>query len=374
MTTPSLVGDEIQINFKIFGDEDRDEILFEDSAIVQVERGENNPTFTIDPDFITSDDFSTPIFVTVNTGGFGVGGEVNALNGIGVSFFNPNPFISRTVRPIGIELLDLDFSDFGTSDLLLDEVINGIIPVIPTNATEGLQNTSFSTTEDSVTIQIPQSEISNGGANVGAFLTTECFLAGTKILTGKGEIAVEELSIGDLVQTAEGKLEPVKWIGKQTVEPDRIKNPLRGYPILIKAGALGHGLPHRDLYTSPDHAYLVDGLLINAGALVNDVSIIKTEPTETFCYYHVELENHSLLLAEGTAAESFYPNREDRQVYDNGAEYDRLYPYGNSQLILYPLDYPRISSKNKVPGYISEKLLQIAEKLDRSLELVTARS
>ncbi|MEL6987663.1 MAG: Hint domain-containing protein, partial [Bacteroidota bacterium] len=259
----------------------------------------------------------------------------------------------------------------------LDEVINGIIPVIPTNAMEGFQNTSFSTTEDSVTIQIPQSELSEasgGTASFTAFLTTECFLAGTKILTDKGEIAVEELSIGDLVQTAEGILEPIRWIGKQTVEPNRIQNPLRGYPILIKAGALGKGLPYRDLYTSPDHAYLVDGLLINAGALVNDISIIKTEPTETFYYYHVELENHSLLIAEGTPAESFYPNREDRLVYDNGAEYDRLYPYGNSQLILYPLDYPRISSKNKVPGYISEKLLQIAEKLDRSLELVTARS
>ncbi len=195
-------------------------------------------------------------------------------------------------------------------------------------------------------------------------LNVECFLPGTNILTDKGEVAVEDLNIGDLVETADGKLEPVKWIGKQTVEPDRIKNPLRGYPILIKAGALGHGLPHRDLYTSPDHAYLVDGLLINAGALVNDVSIIKTEPTETFCYYHVELENHSLLLAEGTAAESFYPNREDRLVYYNGAEYDELYPDGNSQLMLYPLDYPRISSKNKVPKYISQKLMQIAEELD----------
>ncbi|MEL7074451.1 MAG: hypothetical protein AAGM46_00805, partial [Cyanobacteria bacterium J06582_2] len=60
----------------------------------------------------------------------------------------------------------------------------------------------------------------------------------------------------------------------------------------------------------------------------------------------------------------FYPNREDRLVYDNGAEYDRFYPYGNSQLMLYPLDYPRISSKNKVPRYVRQKLMQIAEKLE----------
>jgi len=135
---------------------------------------------------------------------------------------------------------------------------------------------------------------------------------------------------------------------------------------------LGNDLPHRNLYTSPDHAYLVEGLLINAGALVNGVSIIKIEPTETFYYYHVELENHSLLVAEGTAAESFYPNCEDRLVYDNGAEYDRLYPYGNSQLILYPLDYPRISSKNKVPRYVRQKLMQIAEEVSGKMAIAIA--
>ncbi|MEM8828382.1 MAG: DUF4347 domain-containing protein [Cyanobacteria bacterium P01_G01_bin.19] len=191
----------------------------------------------------------------------------------------------------------------------------------------------------------------------------ECFLTGTRILTEVGYKKVEELAIGDIVKTAEGKLEPVKWIGYQTRQPNQIINPLRGNPILFKAGSLGNNLPERDLYTSPDHAILVEGLLINAGALVNDISIVKTKPTEPFCYWHVELENHSLLVAEGSAAESFYPNREDRLVYDNGAEYDELYPYGNSRLMLYPLDYPRISSKNKVPQYVRQKLIQIAEGL-----------
>ncbi|MEL6496703.1 MAG: Hint domain-containing protein, partial [Cyanobacteria bacterium J06623_7] len=107
---------------------------------------------------------------------------------------------------------------------------------------------------------------------------------------------------------------------------------------------------------------LVDGLLINAGALVNDISIIKTEPTETFAYYHVELANHTLLLAEGASAESFFPNQEDRSLYDNGAEYEELYPNG-SKLMLWPMDYPRVSSHNKVPRYVRQKLMQIAEEL-----------
>ena len=199
----------------------------------------------------------------------------------------------------------------------------------------------------------------------------ECFLTGTRILTEAGYKAVEELQIGEKVQTADGKLADIKWIGYQTIEPNSIANPLRGYPILIKAGALGNNLPCRDLCVSPDHALLVEGLLINAGALVNDTSIIKTEPTEAFVYHSIELEHHALLIAEGTSAESYMPHKEDRNNYDNAEEYEQLYPYGsNSNLMLWPMDYPRISSKVKVPSYINQKLMQIAELSTKKLASV----
>ena len=137
--------------------------------------------------------------------------------------------------------------------------------------------------------------------------TPECFLTGTRILTASGYKLVEELQIGDKVQTAEGKLVDVKWIGYQTIDPNALTIPLRGNPVLVKAGALGNNLPARDLYLSPDHSLFIDGLLINAGALVNGVSIVQTEPTETFVYHSVELENHALLTVEGTLAESYMP-------------------------------------------------------------------
>ena len=190
----------------------------------------------------------------------------------------------------------------------------------------------------------------------------KCFLTGTLILTANGYKPVEELEIGEKVQTAEGSLEEIKWIGHQTINPEQIVNPLRGNPIQIKAGALGDNLPFRDLYVSPDHSMFVDGLLINAGALVNDISIVKTEPTETFIYHHVELEKHSLLISEGAASESYLPQKENRDEFDNFAEFDALYPNGNN-LMLWPMDYPRISSWNKVPRFVSKKLLKIAHQL-----------
>ena len=116
-------------------------------------------------------------------------------------------------------------------------------------------------------------------------VTAECFVRGTPILTDKGYLAVEELSIGDRLKVADGSLQAIKWLGYQTCQPDRIADPLLGYPILMKAGALGEYLPHQDLLISPSHGLLVDGLLIEAGALVNDLTIVKTKPRATFVYY-----------------------------------------------------------------------------------------
>ena len=259
---------------------------------------------------------------------------------IDLNGFIPGPSI--TIFDVTFILSDLDFSTGDITKVTASDG-SGIVPTV---------------TPTSITIDIPF-----GTPNTSTFsFDIECFLSGTNILTDKGEVTVENLQIGDNVVTAEGKLEPVKWIGYQTVQPNQVKNPLRGYPILIKAGALGNNLPQRDLYVSPDHAMFFEGVLINAGALVNGTSIVKTEPKSAFTYYHVELENHALLLAEGASAESYLPQNEDRLAYENGAEYEKLYPYG-SNLMLWPMDYPRISSWNKVPRYMRKKLNQIAEEL-----------
>ena len=235
---------------------------------------------------------------------------------------------------------------------------SGIVPTFTNNGAGGVSPST-------INVVIPSTSFPGGAGSTETFsfdITTECFLTGTHLLSDRGEIPVEELNIGDVVKTADGKLETIKWIGRQTVDPNRVKNVLRSHPILVKAGALGNNLPHRDLYVSPDHSLFIDGLLINAGALVNDISIVKTEPVDYFTYYHVELENHCLLVAEGTAAESYLPQKENRDEYDNFAEYEELYPNG-SNLMLWPMDYPRISSWNKVPRFVSKKLLKIAHQL-----------
>ncbi len=179
-----------------------------------------------------------------------------------------------------------------------------------------------------------------------------CFMPGTLIRTPDGERAVESLAIGDLVLTAEGEAKPVLWIGRQTVS--RVfADPLRVLPIRIIAGALDENLPVRDLLVSPDHALLVDGVLIQAGALVNGTTIRREEDVPTvYTYYHVELADHALLLAEGVPAETFV-DAVDRMGFDNWDEHLALYPQG---LAVEELPLPRAKSHRQVPMAIRGRL------------------
>lgn len=179
-----------------------------------------------------------------------------------------------------------------------------------------------------------------------------CFMKGTRIATPDGEVAVETLKIGDLVLTAEGKAMPVRWIGRQTVSTI-FADPLRVLPIRITAGALGENLPVRDLLVSPDHALLVDGVLIHAGALVNGTTIRReSDVPTTFTYYHVELADHSLILAEGVPAETFVDNV-DRLAFDNWEEHEAL--YGDLPPIP-ELELPRAKAQRQVPMATRQRL------------------
>ncbi len=179
-----------------------------------------------------------------------------------------------------------------------------------------------------------------------------CFAPDTRIRTPAGEVAVETLRRGDFVVVTDGRTVPITWIGRQTVST-RFGDPLRVLPIRIRAGALGDNVPCRDLLVSPDHALLVGDVLIQAGALVNGTSIVReTNVPERFTYYHVELDDHSLILAENTPAETFVDNV-DRLPFDNWAEHEALYPDGKA---IVEMRYPRAKAARQLPRTVSARL------------------
>jgi Hint domain len=181
--------------------------------------------------------------------------------------------------------------------------------------------------------------------------TPVCFYPGTLVRTPDGDAAVETLKAGDLVLTADGRAAPVRWLGRQTVST-RFADPLRVLPIRVAAGALGENLPRRDLLLSPDHALLVDGVLIQAGALVNGTTIRRERDVpEVFTYWHVELADHALLLAEDVPAETFVDNV-DRLAFDNWDEHETA----GSEAPIAEMALPRAKSARQVPAATRRRL------------------
>jgi YVTN family beta-propeller protein/probable HAF family extracellular repeat protein len=172
-----------------------------------------------------------------------------------------------------------------------------------------------------------------------------CFWRGTLINTPDGYMKVEDLKVGQLVETVNGPPKRVVWLGTQTLSK-RFSDPLRALPIRVRKDALADNVPSTDLMLSPDHAIFLDGILIQAGALVNGVSIVReTKVPDKFVYYHVELDEHALLVAENTPVESFVDNS-DRLAFDNWAQHEALYPDGKP---IDELPYPRAKSHRQVP-------------------------
>jgi hypothetical protein len=162
------------------------------------------------------------------------------------------------------------------------------------------------------------------GAGTQIQLEAACYLRGTKIRTPTGDTPIEDLCVGDAVLTASGAAQPVRWLGHRSIDCTRHPNPTAVWPIRIQAGALGDGLPARDLWVSPGHSLAVEGVLLPAHLLVNGACIVQV-PRARVDYWHVELARHDILLAEGLPAES-YLDTGNRSAFVGGGAYLEAHP------------------------------------------------
>jgi hypothetical protein len=160
------------------------------------------------------------------------------------------------------------------------------------------------------------------GSELGMALA--CYAAGTRLASPGGEVAVEDLRTGEMVLTASGASRRVVWLGERRVDCARHPRPETVWPVRVRAGAFGDGLPRRDLRLSPDHAVFCGGVLIPVRHLINGATIAQ-EPVACVHYLHVELECHDLLLAEALPAES-YLDTGNRSAFENGGAIVEQHP------------------------------------------------
>jgi len=155
--------------------------------------------------------------------------------------------------------------------------------------------------------------------------TAPCYCRGTRIAIERGEVTVEDLAIGDEIVTASGARRPVKWIGRRSYSGRFVLGRADILPVCIRAGALGEEAPRRDLWVSPHHAMLLEGVLIEAKDLINDVSIVQAERIDKVEYFHIELESHDIIFAEGASSETFIDD-DSRLMFHNAHDYFARYP------------------------------------------------
>ncbi len=155
-------------------------------------------------------------------------------------------------------------------------------------------------------------------------LSVACFAQGTGIETEFGTVAVEDLRAGDRVRTRSGRLAAIAWLGHRRVACDRHPKPVDVWPVRVAAHAFGPDAPQQDLLLSPDHAVFVDGVLIPVRYLLNGASI-RQEQAARITYWHVELDRHDVLLAEGLPCES-YLDTGNRSAFVEGGAAIALHP------------------------------------------------
>lgn len=200
---------------------------------------------------------------------------------------------------------------------------NGVV----TNHDTETDQVTVSGSGGSITLQFAAGEAFHFATSPGNFGIdlVACYCRGTLILTPAGEVPVEDLAIGDRVVTVTGEERRVHWIGRRAFDGRFVAGKREVLPIRVAAGALAEGVPVRDLWVSPGHSLYIDGVLVLAEYLLNGATIAQEERVERLEYFHVELDEHAILLADGAPAES-YVDCDNRRMFSNGAEYETLFP------------------------------------------------
>jgi hypothetical protein len=177
----------------------------------------------------------------------------------------------------------------------------------------------------------------NNATDTLTFLTP-CFVRGTMIATPDGEVPVEYLKEGDLILSLNKGAVAVKWVGSRRLDPKAMEKPRDELPVRISTGAMAENVPHRDLYVSPDHCMFVDGSLIPAKLLINGTTVTQPIVLTAVDYFHIELEEHDVILAEGAQAET-YLDLGNRHVFLEPGVLQFTSPKAKEAKACYPLAY-----------------------------------
>ena len=189
---------------------------------------------------------------------------------------------------------------------------------------------------DITSIQIRSLDFAPAGNDVQINLDennnlTVCFAAGTLIDTARGPRPVETIEAGDLVLTLDHGLRPVRWVGRRDYPLDNRMRAKKNAPVRVNRGALGPGIPARDLVLSPQHRVMLASpiarrmfesreVLVPVKKLVGLPGVLRDRQMERVTYCHLLFDAHEVLWADGAPAESLLPDKEALRTMAEGAQ------------------------------------------------------
>jgi hypothetical protein len=209
----------------------------------------------------------------------------------------------------------------GVEYQIMGPTSDGLGLVLGTTQTITIGDTTIETTTASLFVSNtglpPDSSVTYNTNFAYSTPNPPCFARGTLITTARGDVAVQDLQVGDEVYSSSG-LRTVKWIGSTKLRC--ADAPWAGSiaPVTISADAMGAGVPSKDITLSPGHGigfHLVGDVVVPAGLLVNETTITRSFP-EWIEYWHVELDQHALISAQGLLTES-YLEADNRAQFQN---------------------------------------------------------
>ncbi len=147
---------------------------------------------------------------------------------------------------------------------------------------------------------------------------TPCFTPGTLIKTLDGERDAADILPDDIVLTRDNGYQAVRWAGRKTLSHAELTATPALRPVKIAKGALGQGVPERDMVVSPQHRVVMSGyaiellfgedeVLVPATHLVGRPGITRICPDEGVTYVHFMFDHHELVMSDGAWTESFQP-------------------------------------------------------------------
>lgn len=177
---------------------------------------------------------------------------------------------------------------------------------------------------------------------------TVCFAEGTQIRAEKGICAIEVLRVGDRLVTRDHGLQTIRWIGKRALGAADLATCPKSQPIRIAMGALGDGIPSRDLIVSPQHRIVIRSkiamrmfdaqeVFVPAKHLLDLQGVTIAREMTTVTYYHLLCDDHEIVEADGALAETLYTGTEAMKAMTPEAQEEIALIFGGPPLTNRPL-------------------------------------